>query len=100
MTQSGSPRRPKTSRTAETWSRTSATTTSTPSRRWTLRAQRSNYFGYEDDIMLQPSRDWLEQHKDGPFLATYLGVTGHHQYLPIDRYGRKDYSTFPPLNNY
>ena len=62
--------------------------------------QRSNYFGYEDDIMLQPSREWLEQHKDEPFLATYLGVTGHHQYLPIDRYGRKYYSTFPPLDNY
>ena len=62
--------------------------------------QRSNYFGYEDDIMLQPSRDWLEQHKDEPFLATYLGVTGHHDYRPIDRYGLKDYSNFPPLDHY
>jgi arylsulfatase A-like enzyme len=62
--------------------------------------QRSNYFGYEDDIMLQPSRDWLEQHKDGPFVATYLGVTGHHDYQPITRYGLKDYSDFPPLDNY
>src|SRR5829696_3214566 len=26
--------------------------------------QKSNYFGYEDDIMLGPSREWLEQHKD------------------------------------
>jgi arylsulfatase A-like enzyme len=62
--------------------------------------QRSNYFGYEDDIMLQPSREWLEQHKDEPFLATYLGVTGHHDYRPIDRYGLKDYSNFPPLDHY
>jgi lipoteichoic acid synthase len=62
--------------------------------------QRSNYFGYEDDIMLEPSRIWLEQHKDEPFLATYLGVTGHHDYQPIDRYGLKDYSSFPPLDNY
>ncbi|MDQ3863635.1 MAG: sulfatase-like hydrolase/transferase [Actinomycetota bacterium] len=62
--------------------------------------QRSNYFGYEDDIMLQPSRDWLEQHKDKPFLATYLGVTGHHDYRPIDRYGLKHYSNFPPLDHY
>jgi lipoteichoic acid synthase len=62
--------------------------------------QRSNYFGYEDDIMLQPSRDWLEQHKDKPFLATYLGVTGHHDYRPVDRYGLKHYSDFPPLDYY
>jgi lipoteichoic acid synthase len=62
--------------------------------------QKSNYFGYEDDIMLQPSRSWLEQHKDKPFIATYLGVTGHHDYRPIDRYGLKDYSNFPPLDHY
>jgi lipoteichoic acid synthase len=62
--------------------------------------QKSNYFGYEDDIMLQPSRSWLEQHKDEPFLATYLGVTGHHDYRPIDRYGQKDYSNSPPLDHY
>ena len=62
--------------------------------------QKSNYFGYEDDIMLEPSRIWLEQHKDEPFLATYLGVTGHHNYQPVDRYGLEDYSSFPPLDNY
>jgi len=62
--------------------------------------QRSNYFGYEDDIMLQPSREWLEQHKDKPFLATYLGVTGHHQYLPVDRYGLKEYSNDSALDHY
>ena len=62
--------------------------------------QRSNYFGYEDDIMLQPSRDWLEQHKDKPFLATYLGVTGHHDYQPVDRYGLKHYSDSPSLDHY
>ncbi len=62
--------------------------------------QKSNYFGYEDDIMLQPSRHWIEQHKDKPFLATYLGVTGHHDYRPIDRYGLKDYSNLPGLDHY
>ncbi len=62
--------------------------------------QKSNYFGYEDNIMLQPSRSWLEQHKDEPFLATYLGVTGHHDYRPVDRYGLKDYSNLPPLDHY
>src|SRR5215212_7958393 len=62
--------------------------------------QRSNYFGYEDDIMLQPSRAWLEEHKDKPFLATYLGVTGHHDYRPIDRYGSKEFAQADALNRY
>ena len=62
--------------------------------------QKSNYFGYEDNIMLQPSREWLEQHNDEPFVATYLGVTGHHDYRPIDRYGLKDYSNLPGLDHY
>jgi len=62
--------------------------------------QRSNYFGYEDDIMLQPSRKWLGQHKDKPFLATYLGVTGHHDYRPVDRYGSKEFAENDALNRY
>jgi phosphoglycerol transferase MdoB-like AlkP superfamily enzyme len=62
--------------------------------------QRSNYFGYEDDIMLQPSKDWLEQHDNKPFVATYLGVTGHHEYRPLYRYGREKFSDDPALNNY
>src|SRR5215210_1990824 len=62
--------------------------------------QRSNYFGYEDDIMLKPSREWLEEHKDKPFLATYLGVTGHHDYRPVDRYGSRDFAEDDALNRY
>jgi lipoteichoic acid synthase len=62
--------------------------------------QKSNYFGYEDDIMLEPSREWLQEHRDKPFLATYLGVTGHHDYRPIDRYGSKDFAEGDALNRY
>jgi lipoteichoic acid synthase len=62
--------------------------------------QQSNYFGYEDNIMLGPSRDWLETHRDKPFVATYLGVTGHHDYRPIDRYGLEEYSEDSALNHY
>jgi lipoteichoic acid synthase len=62
--------------------------------------QKSTYFGYEDDIMLKPSREWLEKHKDGPFLATYLGVTGHHDYRQVDRYGSKDFAEDDALNRY
>jgi phosphoglycerol transferase MdoB-like AlkP superfamily enzyme len=61
---------------------------------------RSNYFGYEDNIMLDPSSEWLERHRGKPFVAKYLGVTGHHPYNPIDRYGRKKFAEKPGLNRY
>lgn len=43
-----------------------------------------NYFGYEDQIMLEPSRRWLQNGRDPdkPFFATYLTVTPHHDYHP------------------
>ena len=33
-------------------------------------------------------------------MATYLGVTGHHDYRPIDRYGLEEYSEDSALNHY
>lgn len=41
---------------------------------------KANYFGYEDDIMLQPQREWLEAHRDEPFMMGVLTVTAHHDY--------------------
>jgi len=63
--------------------------------------QRANYFGYEDEIMLPSSREWLEENgDDGPFMTTYLTVTPHHNYVVPGRYGTKDYSSNPELNRY
>jgi lipoteichoic acid synthase len=62
--------------------------------------QRSNYLGYEDDIMLEPSRQWLEENANRPTLVTYLGVTPHDNYLPIERYGRKKFSSRAMLDRY
>jgi lipoteichoic acid synthase len=62
---------------------------------------KANYFGYEDDIMLEPSRAWLEENgDDGPFLTTYLTVTAHHDYVVPDRYGKKPFSEDEVLNRY
>ena len=62
---------------------------------------KANYFGYEDDIMLEPSRAWLEENgEDGPFLATYLTVTPHHDYVVPDRYGKEPFSEDEVLNRY
>ncbi len=63
--------------------------------------QKANYFGYEDEIMLEPSREWLEENgDDGPFMTTYLTVTPHHQYVVPKRYGTKKYSSDPELDRY
>ncbi|MBA2441866.1 MAG: LTA synthase family protein [Rubrobacter sp.] len=62
--------------------------------------QMSNYLGYEDDIMLAPSRRWLEKDLDTPSLITYLGVTPHHDYQVPDRYGRKDFDDDDQLDRY
>jgi phosphoglycerol transferase MdoB-like AlkP superfamily enzyme len=63
--------------------------------------KQSNYFGYEDDIMLKPSEQWLKEHKDKPFLAEYLMGTGHHDYQCLGlRYGDQSFSEDDSINRY
>ena len=63
--------------------------------------EETNYFGYEDNIMLDPSREWLQENSGkGPFLATYLTATGHHQYVVPDRYGEKKFAEDEEFNRY
>jgi lipoteichoic acid synthase len=63
--------------------------------------EKSSYFGYEDDIMLEPSEKWLKEHKDEPFLATYLTSAPHHDYrAPQERYGRKEFTDYDLVNRY
>jgi len=47
---------------------------------------RANWLGYEDQVMLKPSRRWLLQHHDAPFVAAYLTLATHGDYYaPADR---------------
>jgi lipoteichoic acid synthase len=62
--------------------------------------QKANYFGYEDDVMLEPSRAWLEENGGEPFFATYLTVTPHHNYVVPDRYGKEEFAQDEELNKY
>ena len=63
--------------------------------------EQTNYFGYEDDVMLKPSEEWLKEHEDEPFMAEYLLGTGHHDYQCLDtRYGQEDYSEDDLVNRY
>jgi lipoteichoic acid synthase len=63
--------------------------------------EKTNYFGYEDDIMLNPSEEWLKEHEEEPFLAQYLTGTGHHDYQCLStRYGNEDFGEEDELNRY
>jgi lipoteichoic acid synthase len=63
--------------------------------------QVTNTFGYEDDIMLKPSKQWLEGHGDQPFMAEYLTGTGHYGYECLGtRYGDENFSEDDQLNRY
>ncbi len=63
--------------------------------------EKANYFGYEDEVMLPASNDWLRKNKDkGAVLTTYLTVTPHFHYDAISRYGWKKYSNNSSYNGY
>ena len=61
----------------------------------------TNTFGYEEDMMLKPSEQWLKGHKDAPFMAEYFTGTGHYGYECLDtRYGTEDFAEDDELNRY
>jgi lipoteichoic acid synthase len=61
----------------------------------------TSHYGYEEDIMLQPSENWLNEHKDEPFVAEYLTNTGHDEYRCLNtRYGSETFSEDDLLNHY
>jgi arylsulfatase A-like enzyme len=63
--------------------------------------ERTNYFGFEDEIMLEPSRAWLEKRRDTPFLAAYLTSAPHHDYrAPQQRHGRVAFTDNDVVNRY
>src|SRR3712207_2060960 len=63
--------------------------------------QVTNTFGYEEDIMLGPSEDWLKENGNEPFLAQYFTGTGHHGYECVpNRYGYEYFSEDEELDRY
>jgi lipoteichoic acid synthase len=59
-----------------------------------------NYFGYEDDVMLEPSREWMARNRAHPFLLSYLTVTAHHDYRLPTGIEPQDFVDDPKLNDY
>lgn len=52
--------------------------------------QLASYFGYEDNILLNPGRAWLEK-QTGPFVAFYLTGTSHHPYWVPDHHPQQTF---------
>lgn len=62
--------------------------------------EKTNYFGFEDNIMLNPSKQWLKSQKNKPFLATYLTLTPHHNYKTPKHHKIQNFSKKKLLNQY
>ena len=61
----------------------------------------TNYISYEDDIMLEPSEEWLRENGDEPFFIEYLTGSGHDDYRCLDtRHGSEVFSEDELLNKY
>ena len=67
-------------------------------------AEKVNYFGYEDKIMLKPSEKWLKRHKEKhrgrPFMATFLTGASHHNYGLPSWYRPSNWHTDYKFNRY
>ncbi len=62
--------------------------------------EEANYLSYEDDVLLGPTRDWLEQLGSARFLAFYLTSTAHHDYRTPSRYPLQRFSPDDEQNRY
>ena len=65
---------------------------------------KTNYFGYEDTVMLKPSLGWLDRAiaRKRPFFLTYLTLVSHHTYStpPSFKLERHTGSRDKDLNQY
>ena len=64
----------------------------------------SNYFGYEDKVVLKPVRDWLKNHKEKkgnkPFMLGLLTNISHHYYTLPPNYQMVNFNIDPYKNRY
>ncbi|MFB3132467.1 MAG: LTA synthase family protein, partial [Rhodothermales bacterium] len=53
----------------------------------------TNYFGYEDRVMIAPSLAWVDERvaADEPFFLAYLTLVAHHPYTVPSTFERRDY---------
>jgi arylsulfatase A-like enzyme len=59
-----------------------------------------NLLGFEDRVMLEPSREWLSKNKKSPFLAVYLTFSTHFPYILPKHVKPYPYENNRQFNNY
>jgi len=59
-----------------------------------------NYFGYGDEVMVEPTRAWLAEEAKEPFFAAYLTSNTHHPYGLPEQFEEQRYSKNKKLNAY
>lgn len=59
----------------------------------------ANYFGYEDDVLLDPATEWMAA-QDQPFALSLLTVGGHHDYVLPDTFALQRFAEDDELNLY
>ena len=62
----------------------------------------TNYFGYEDRVMLAPSMAWIDEvtARGEPFFLSYLTLSTHHPYETPPTFRKKPFADDPRLNDY
>jgi len=59
----------------------------------------ANYFGYEDDVLLDPATEWMAA-QEQPFALSLLTVGGHHDYVLPDTFELQRFAEDDELNLY
>jgi hypothetical protein len=59
-----------------------------------------NYFGYGDEVMLEPTRRWLAEEAKEPFFAAYLTNTTHHPYGTPPGFEKREFAPPGRFNDY
>jgi len=62
--------------------------------------QEANYLALEDDVLLEPTREWLRNTTGRRRFAFYLTTTAHHAYDTPDRYAFQEFSADEEQNRY
>ena len=62
--------------------------------------ERPNFVGWDDEVMLPPSRAWLKKHRTQPFMVAYLTVNGHYACQPVTRRPNFSYTGRPDFDCY
>jgi phosphoglycerol transferase MdoB-like AlkP superfamily enzyme len=61
---------------------------------------RTDYWGIQEEPVVDAMLDWFDQDPERPFLAVYVPVVGHYPYTPLNPKYRDLYGTATPVDEY